>query len=286
MQLSSTPLAFTTEDVDYLHVEGRAFQARVYRPAGEGPFPAVLDVHGGQWTIATSSRLGQAPVDKALAAAGVLVAAIDFRQDLEHHYPDSVIDVNYALRWWRANAGRWGGAAGVMGALGSSSGGHLVMLNTMRPADPRYTTMAVEGVALEAARPDFAITVYPILDPIARREYAARTGREDILHATATWFDPPETIEDANPQRILERGEATNLPPALLLQGTADSNVDHRAQERFATAYRASGGDIQLEKIEGAPHQFATQPGDHPEYAERGYELMRAFIARQLATRE
>jgi acetyl esterase len=279
MQLASAPVAFRVDDVDYLEVEGRTFQARVYQPEGAGPFPALLDVHGGQWTIATSGRLGQAPVDQALAAMGIVVVAIDFRQDPQHCYPDSVADVNYALRWLRANAGRFGGSSQAMGALGSSSGGHLVMLNAMRPADPRYAALPLAGVAAEAARPDYIITCYPILDPLDRRGFAERTGREDIVKATNTYFSPPETIEDANPKLILDRHEQVELPPTLLIQGTADKNVDHQSQDRFAAGYRAAGGDLQLEKLQDAPHLFATTAGPH---ADRAYGLMKDFISRQL----
>jgi acetyl esterase len=252
----------------------------VYQPAGAGPFPVVLDVHGGQWTIATASREGQAPLDRALAAMGMVVVAVDFRQDPQHYYPDSVVDVNFALRWLRANAQRFRALPAPMGAIGSSSGGHLVTLNAMRPADPRYCTQPVEGVTAKAARADYLITCYPILDPIDRRGFAKRTGREDILKATATYFSPPETIEDANPKRILDRHEPVDLPPMLLIQGTADKNVDHESQDRFAEAYRAAGGEIQLEKLLDAPHLFATTPGA---YAEQAYALMQGFISRQLA---
>ena len=279
MQIASSPVAFQVEDVDYLRVEGRTFQARVYRPEGPGPFPALLDVHGGQWTIATSTREGQAPVDKALAAMGIVVVAVDFRQDPQHHYPDSIVDVNFALRWLRANVARFEASPRMMGALGSSSGGHLVMLNAMRPDDPRYGALPLAGVPAEAARPDYIITCCPILDPIDRRGFAERTGREDILRATATYFSPPETIEDANPKLILDRGEPVKLPPTLLIQGTADKNVDHTSQDRFADAYRAAGGELQLKKLQDAPHQFATMPGP---YAERAYALMKDFISRQL----
>ncbi|MFI5269341.1 MAG: alpha/beta hydrolase, partial [Chloroflexota bacterium] len=219
------------------------------------------------------------PVDKAQAAMGIVVAAIDFRQDPQHHYPDSVIDVNYALRWLRANAPRFHASPRMMGALGSSSGGHLVMLNAMRPADARYCALPLAGVPAEAARPDYIIACYPILDPLDRRGFAERTGREDIRKATATYFSPPETIEDANPKLILDRREQVKLPPTLLIQGTADKNVDHESQDRFAEAYRAAGGEIELEKLRDAPHLFATTPGPH---ADRAYALMRDFINRQL----
>ena len=54
---------------------GRALMARLYRPQGRGPFPVLLDLHGGAWN--TKDRLANETMDRVIAASGVLVAAID-----------------------------------------------------------------------------------------------------------------------------------------------------------------------------------------------------------------
>lgn len=137
LRLASEPVAFRTHDVEYLQVAGEAFQATIYQPEGSGPLPAILDVHGGAWVREDVRRDEHALIDRALAAMGMVVVAIDFRQSPRHHYPDSVADVNFALRWLRANALRFDASARTVGAFGSSSGAHLVLLNGLRPSDPR-----------------------------------------------------------------------------------------------------------------------------------------------------
>ena len=52
-------------DVEYLRHGELSLLARLYRPDGPGPFPAIVDVHGGAWTM--SDRLGNAPIDRHLA---------------------------------------------------------------------------------------------------------------------------------------------------------------------------------------------------------------------------
>src|SRR5215472_5013235 len=54
---------------------GRMLMARIYQPAGAGPFPAILDLHGGAWNA--KDRHAEEPMDRAIAASGVLVVAID-----------------------------------------------------------------------------------------------------------------------------------------------------------------------------------------------------------------
>ena len=73
--------------------------ARVYQPQGTGPFPALLDVHGGAWN--DQDRTANAPVDERLAASGILVVAIDVRLAREAPYPAS------ARRWTTSRTSRF-----------------------------------------------------------------------------------------------------------------------------------------------------------------------------------
>src|SRR6266478_3630932 len=137
LRLVSEPVAFHTRDVDYLQVDGKTFHATVYQPEGSGPFPAILDVHGGAWIREDVRRDEHALVDQALAAMGMVVVAIDFRQSPQHRYPDSVADV---------------------------------LLNSLRPSDPRYAALPVCGHPANGAGVDYVILAIrsPILLPGGR----------------------------------------------------------------------------------------------------------------------
>jgi acetyl esterase/lipase len=115
-------------------------------------------------------------------------------------------------------------------------------------------------------------------DPLARRTYQEKVGNKAILEGFDLYFLPPESLQEGNPQRILDRHEPTNLPPILLLQGAADGNGPEM-QERFAASYRAAGGNIQLELFPGAPHNFINSAG--PNF-DRAVRLIKAFIEQQL----
>ena len=287
LRLASEPVAFHTRDVDYLQVDGKTFQATIYQPEGPGPFPAILDVHGGAWVRDDVRRDEHALMDKALAVIGMVVVAIDFRQSPQHHYPDSVADVNFATRWVRANASTFNASPQIVGAFGFSSGGHLVLLNGMRPSDPRYAALPLAGVSPDSASPDYIIVVYPISDPLARRAYAQEVGNNAPVKSTDIYFSPAGSLQDGNPQLILERHESVKLPRVLLLQGSADANgvvkdrnVSPAIQQRFAASYRAAGGKIQLELLPGAPHNFVNMAGAN---LDRALGLMKTFIGQQLA---
>src|ERR1041384_4636709 len=109
---------------------GRMLMARLYQPAGAGPFPTVLDLHGGAWNA--KDRLAEEPMDRSLAESGLLVVAIDLTNAPEAPYPTSVQDANYGVRWLKMKAPSWNGDASKLGIYASSSGGHVAELLVMR----------------------------------------------------------------------------------------------------------------------------------------------------------
>src|SRR3954467_14587811 len=103
------------------NAQGRQLLARIYQPQGAGPFPVVLDLHGGAWQ--RKDRLAEEPMDRAIAASGVLVVAIDMTLSGEAPYPACVQDASYGIRWLKTRAREWKGDPSTLGLYGSSSGG-------------------------------------------------------------------------------------------------------------------------------------------------------------------
>jgi acetyl esterase len=257
---------------------GRTLMARIYQPQGAGPFPTLLDLHGGAWN--NKDRFANEPMDRAVAASGVLVVAIDMTLAPEAPYPASVQDANYGVRWLKSKAAGWNGEASSLGVLGSSTGGHIGELIAMRPRDARYNAIPLPGAVNVDASVAYVATRSPISDPYARFQQAEKMKREHMIKNTHAWFQPWETIYEANPQQVLERREAMTLPPLLIMQGALDDNVLPALQQKFAAAYRAAGGDCQLEIYEGCEHEWVAKPGPQ---TDRAHEMVKAFIARNLA---
>ena len=139
----------TVSEVEFRRTAaGRQLMARVYQPRGAGPFPTVLDLHGGAWR--RKDRLAEEPMDRAIAASGVLVVAIDLRLSEEAPYPASVQDANYGVRWLKSRAAAWNGDSAKIGVYGSSSGGHVAQLLAMRPRDARYNAIPLPATTRSA----------------------------------------------------------------------------------------------------------------------------------------
>ncbi|MDA0241524.1 MAG: alpha/beta hydrolase, partial [Proteobacteria bacterium] len=111
---------FRVEDIEYLRHGDEALLLRLFRPAGDGPFPIVIDLHGGAWN--GSDRMSGKMRDEIMVGDGLAVAALEFRQGT-HGYPTSLADINYAIRWLKAGAGDLRLDPDRVGITGASSGG-------------------------------------------------------------------------------------------------------------------------------------------------------------------
>ena len=264
-------------ETEFRRTPTRTLMARVYQPQGVGPFPVLLDLHGGAWN--NQDRTANEPMDRSLASSGILVVAIDLTRAPEEPYPASVQDANYGVRWLKAKAKDWNGDPATVAALGSSSGGHEIELCAMRPHDPRYNAHPLaQAPNLDATLP-FVVARSPVSDPFARYQQAERRQWAEMIQNSKTYFNPWETIHEGNPQKILERGEKVALPPMYILQGELDDNVLPEVQERFVATYRAAGGECEYEVFRGSEHRWVATPGPQ---TDRAYEQIKAFIARQL----
>src|SRR5215210_7962039 len=145
------PARFEIEvrDVEYCRHGDSPLLARLYRPRGDGPFPALVEVHGGAW--ASGDRLNNAPLDEALAKSGIVVLAIDFRMPPAFRYPASIADIHFATRWLKAHAQEFGSRRELVGGLGTSSGAHQLLLSALKPQDPRYAALPLPEASGEDA---------------------------------------------------------------------------------------------------------------------------------------
>jgi acetyl esterase len=271
-----------TRDIAYRRDASGPLLARIYRPLGAGPFPALVEVHGGAW--ASGDRLNNAPLDIALAKSGIVVAAIDFRMPPQHLYPASIADIHYATRWLKAHAAEFASRRDLVGGLGTSSGAHQLLLSALKPEDARYAALPGADAPAEDATLPYLVLCWPIADPLARYRMVKEKGNTRLVESHDAYWPSEAAMEEGNPQRILDRGEAGTLAPAILIQGTADDNVTPDMADRFAASWRRCGGAIELHKFDGQPHTFIPRdPGS--DASQRATELIRDFVLARAAER-
>ncbi len=247
------------EDVEYLRHGDKPFLARLFKPQGSGPFPVMVELHGGAWVNGTRENGDVA--NEALASNGVIVVALDFRVPPEAPYPASLADIHYGIRWCKTQAESWNGVADKVGVMGTSSGAHQAMLLGMRPNDSRYAALSLtNGASGVDGAVGCVIMVSPVIDPLGRYHYA-KGLRDDIQppesvgERTVAMHDmywvTEEAMAEGAPARILAGGERTELPPTLCIARDYEAAHPRPDLDEFITQYRKAGGRIDVTIFEG-----------------------------------
>jgi acetyl esterase/lipase len=250
-------------DVEYLNHGGAPLLAKLFKPQGSGPFPIMLELHGGAWV--RGGRENGDAANEALAKTGVIVAALDFRT--QERYPASVADIHYAVRWAKSQAASWNGIPDSVGAMGTSSGAHQAMLLGMRPNDSRYAALPSPAGSSADGTLACVIMVSPVIDPLGRYLYA-KGLRSDCT--------PPEGA----PARILAAGEKTELPPTLALRRSYEAAHPRPDFDEFIDQYRKAGGPIDLTIFEGEGEGLLSDLSS--DVGKQTLEEMGAFIHKHI----
>jgi acetyl esterase/lipase len=291
---ASAPYEVEETDVPFAKPGGTEFLARIYRPKGTpgGPLAAIVDVHGGAWT--RLDRTAGAHHGRGLAACGLVVASLDFRQGPTHKHPAMAQDAAAGIRWVRAHAQRLGIDPSRVGLCGQSSGGHIALLVAVKAGAPEIagTPIVMPDGSLSTAGDDsvsFVLAAYPVADPLARHRFmAAHTNDPQypnaprLVESSVGYFGSEAAMSGASVTRIVEAREARALPPAWLGQPEQDDNVPAEIPDALVAAWERAGGRIERVHFPGAKHGFLSQDSAD---TRKCIAAMREFIGRQLATR-
>ena len=286
---------YDVDDVEYLRHGDKPLLASVFKPRGAGPFPAMVECHGGAWCM--SDRKTERLRHQFMASHGIVSIALDFRSGNEAPYPASVQDINYAVRWAKLHARELKTRPDLIGLSGQSSGGHLAMLVAMRPQDPRYAAIPLPaGSPQHDASVRCVVMSWPVINPYSRYRLAKRTlaaasppeWPKSIIARHDAYWRSEAAMAEGNPLMALERGEKVLTPPAIWFQAQGDtvhdykdveSSFDGNEPQRFCADYRKAGGSIALEYI-----GMERAAGSSPDLSKVGdmFDRMVAFIGKHV----
>jgi len=275
--MNNTKYEVDEREIEYQRLAGKAWLVRLYQPGGAGPFPTIIDVHGGAWH--NGDRLNNSGIDRELASRGILVAAVEFRQPPEAGYPASICDVNLATRWLKAHVAEFNGTARI-GAFGNSSGGHQVVLSALRPRHAAYSALPLEKHSDIDASLAYVIAGWPVICPLYRFRFAKELNRQEFIKAHIDYWRTEEAMAEGSPQTIIDQEKEIELPPILFMLKANDKNHPLEMQERFIASYRKRGGQIEVHTFEGLPEHRVVPSPAQPETM-RAMDTITGFIERQ-----
>lgn len=207
-------------DLVYGTTPEQVLKLDVYRPRqAAGLLPGVVLVHGGGWVKGDKERFR--PLAFGLAARGYVVANVEYRLAGVAKYPAAVRDCHLAVRYFRANAARWGLDPERIGVWGGSAGGHLVGLLAAAPDEPAFQQPGEWGSA--SPRVQAAVVMAGPCDLTSERliDVSRKQGAESF---TYQWLgklydDAPELYRAASPITYF----SSSTCPVLFLTGDLDA---------------------------------------------------------------
>lgn len=237
------------EGIEYSNPEGTHLQLNMARPKkGDGPFPAVLCIHGGGFRAGKRDSYDGLCV--TLAERGYVAVTITYRLAPQHKFPAAVHDSKAAVRWLRANAAKYHINPDRIGVTGGSAGGHLAQFLGVTANVPQF-----EGNGGNADQPSHVACVVNVYGPSDfTKSYGKSVDAHEVL---PLWFGGNlETHRNLHIQGSPLYWVTPNAAPTLCIHGTEDKYVAHEQAVWIVDKMKAATVDAELLTLEGAGHGF------------------------------
>lgn len=237
------------DGIEYSNPDGTRLQLNLVRPkTGDGPFPAVLCIHGGGFRA--GKRESYDALCNKLAERGYVAVTITYRLAPAHKFPAAVHDTKAAVRWLRANAEKYRINPDRIGVTGGSAGGHLAQFLGVTANVPQF-----EGNGGNAEHSSAVACVVNVYGP---SDFTQSYGKSvDAHEVLPLWFGGDLTTHRAlHIQGSPLYWVTPNSAPTLCIHGTEDKYVAHEQAVWLIDKLQAATVEAELLTLEGAAHGF------------------------------
>jgi acetyl esterase/lipase len=232
------------------------------------PSPVIIWIHGGGWV---GSDKSENAVPIYLSKRGWIVASINYRLDREAIFPAAIEDVKCAIRYVRANAGKYSINPDKIGLVGSSAGAHLALLAGL--AGEKAGLEGEGGWPGVSSRVAAVASLKGVSDfTVGAKAFQHGLGVAPMRFLGGTMREKPDNYRRASPITWLSHDD----PPILLLHGTADTTVPYAQSVELKKAYDKLGLHAELVPLEGATHILSRANLD------QAYQCINDFFTRIL----
>jgi acetyl esterase/lipase len=229
----------------------------LYLPEGDGPFPLVINIHGGGFKIGDKQMLDP-EIAAGLLAKGIAVASIDYRLSGEAKFPAAIEDAKAAVRFLRANAASYRLDPARFLVFGQSAGGNLASLIGTTGNAGVFDNPALGNTGV----PSGVVAVIDWFGPSDFAQMDAQASQQgcppdhgaadspESAYLGAPIGTVPEKVRAASPITYIDSAD----PPFLLQKGSEDCMVPVGQSQVLAEALRKAGVPVTHEVLEGAGH--------------------------------
>lgn len=259
------------KDIEFANVDGHSLKLDLYLPADAKDVPLVVWIHGGGWSGGSKNGC---PISW-LTDDGYAVASISYRLTDKAIFPAQIHDCKAAIRWLRANAGKYGYSTAKVAVSGSSAGGHLAAL-VGTSGDVKELEGTVGGNLDQSSRVDAVVDFYGATDFVLRsKTQPHRANEEGSVVYLLLGGGADQKVELAK-QASAAFHVTSDDPPFLVFHGSNDKTVLIDQSERINEVYTKAGLPIALHVLKGSGH------GGKEFYEGERRGLIREFLAKHL----
>ena len=220
----------------------------LFRPAGTGPFPVVVLVHGGCWTVKFGGIEQMHNVAGALAAQGIAVWNVEYRRVDEEGggYPGTYLDMNAAIDRLEADAAKYQLDTSRILAMGHSAGGQLVQWiggrGKLAPSSPLFQSKYLPIRQI--------ISLGGLADLRNEKDWIKSSCERDVAQLTGVASAArPDVFADTNAAELVPNGSKT-----VLITGELDTVSPPRVAHAYAERARRAGDRAEVLILPGASH--------------------------------
>jgi acetyl esterase len=229
-------------------VQGGSIPVRIYWPKGQGPFPALVWLHGGGW-VGGDIALADGAARHIAGMASCVVVSVGYRLAPEHKFPVPAEDCYAAAKWTYEIAKALNADGKRLAIGGSSAGGNLAAAVALMARDRKGPPLVHQAL------------VYPVIE----RNLESASYRENgeglfLTKAMMKFFWKQYVRTDADAEHPyaapIKAKDLRGLPPALVQTAEYDPLRDEG--EAYAKALKKVGIPTKLTRYNGMIHGFVS----------------------------
>lgn len=250
---------FVENGIEFSNPDSQHLQLNMARPKGDGPFPAIVCIHGGGFRAGT--REGYDALIKQLAEHGYVAVTVTYRLAPKHPFPAAVHDVKAAVRWLRANAKKYNIDLDRIGTMGGSAGGTLAQMLGVTADQKQF-----EG---DGGNADQSSRVACVVNQYGANDFTKSYGKSvDAGEVLPLYLGG--NLDQARQKHILASPLYWVTPaaaPTLCIHGTKDNYVAFEQSEWLIDRLKAADVEAKLLPMDGSGHGFKDEAAEKADAA-------------------